>query len=637
MRSVVRTALLGTSVLAILCGALQAAPDGGRVNSRDYEEIIQSTAMSAEDVPERELVFVTAGGITERQRAELESLGIAVVSAIGGTVEVKGPLTAFAALGPGSQALPWVNSVLPSPYSEIADDPVPEVIATDALQEAIGANQLHERGFHGEGVNIVVLDLGFTGAVEAEYGQGQVSYLRLEPSPDGTEYALVEGLDSYGGGDHGEACARGILDIAPKAKLFLLSAPTINTRKEALRILADGELEVGDEVFQVDVLSDSTYCPYPFDHGDGRGEIALLGDAVVDGGVFYANALGNFARGEDTTTSFFGGTFEDEDGDGLLDLSPNADEPIDRNSVEFIVELDPLAVMFFGPASLALRLEWDGWPWLLRDEVPLEEWEPEDFIREQDLDLVVYRRDEATGGLVFVARSDAPQLKRSQDGGLVNPTEALELSISQGGTYLVSIENSTGMYPLAGAAERPVDVHLHVLSTASFSMPEHTLAGSFVNMGGAKKPVGVGAVEFTDQGWCVAPYSSRGPTSDWRIKPDLVAPTQYATAVPRYEPYFNGTSASAPIVAASAALLIEVARATNSPSDPATIRELLLRSATPICGSSWYSDGCSYLCQPMAFSPGDPDTGWGMANSHTGFGLVNVWEAYQVITDNSDD
>lgn len=628
--SALKIALSLVPFLAVAWCQVAAAPDGGRVSSTDYEEILQATAMSSEEVPERELVFVTAGPPTESQRAELLALGIEIVSAVGDTVHVRGPITAFEALGPGSQALPWIYSVLPSPYvEEIGMAASASIASLDDVRSSIGAQQMHQRGFRGEGINVLVLDFGFSGGIGDDLGAEQVFYGHLVESPDGRAPTMVPGLDTTSGGSHGEACARAVLEIAPEANLFLLSTGTVNGRKQALSILGDGRLELGGETIEVDVVSDSTYYPYPFDHGDGRGDIARLGDEIVEGGVVYVNALGNFAQGENTTMSFFGGCFEDTDGDGFLDLTPHAEDSVIRNTIEVVV--DPIAVWFAGGALLRFCLEWDGWSWLIREDTPFELWAPEDFIRVQDLDLIIYKQDEDTGAMEEIARSDTPQLRRTSEGGLVPPAENLEFIVREGGTYHISIENSTCRYPFAGHVERPVSVHLHVRASAPFSLPRHTQTGSFVNMGGAAGPIGVGAVELTDEGWCVAPYSSRGPTSDGRVKPEIVAPTNYETVVPEYTPCFDGTSASAPVVAGAVALLIQAARTEGSPDDPETIKEALLRSAMSACG------GCNPECSPMLPSPASTEETWREASYHTGFGVLNVWEAYQFLRERVSD
>ena len=90
----------------------------------------------------------------------------------------------------------------------------------------------------------------------------------------------------------------------------------------------------------------------------------------------------------------------------------------------------------------------------------------------------------------------------------------------------------------------------------------------------------------TKNGFSLSEYSSRGPTSDGRIKPDLVAPGESISAADsgtgdRYV-VFSGTSMAAPFAAGTAALMI----AANPSLTPDQTRELLYSTA-----EDWGADG----------------------------------------------
>ncbi|MFZ6186152.1 S8 family serine peptidase, partial [Nannocystis pusilla] len=113
---------------------------------------------------------------------------------------------------------------------------------------------------------------------------------------------------------------------------------------------------------------------------------------------------------------------------------------------------------------------------------------------------------------------------------------------------------------------------------------------------------GVIAVGATDFDGVVTPFSSRGPTADDRIKPDLVAPGQdvymaRSDSLVAYEAS-QGTSLSTPLVAGVAALLLEA----YPELDPPGMLALLRATAT----------------QPDA---PDNDLGWGFVDGLAAAGL----------------
>ena len=104
----------------------------------------------------------------------------------------------------------------------------------------------------------------------------------------------------------------------------------------------------------------------------------------------------------------------------------------------------------------------------------------------------------------------------------------------------------------------------------------------------AEDVIAVGAVHV--QSATIASFSSRGPSADGRIKPDIVAPGQFIysvdgarSAVPgtfAEEQYvrFNGTSAAAPLAAGVAALVLQA----NPALSPIQVNERLRSTATDL-------------------------------------------------------
>ena len=132
--------------------------------------------------------------------------------------------------------------------------------------------------------------------------------------------------------------------------------------------------------------------------------------------------------------------------------------------------------------------------------------------------------------------------------------------------------------------------------------------GSIMNPANAKNCVAVGAI---DAGYnIIAPFSAAGPTSDGRVKPDILAPGETRSAAPApgggpgcFTQVSEGTSMAAPIVAGAAALvrqyLIEGYYPSGFPLDgdsipapsAALIKAMLLNGAEPLLGSEAAQQG----------------------------------------------
>ena len=229
---------------------------------------------------------------------------------------------------------------------------------------------------------------------------------------------------------------------------------------------------------------------------DGSGMLDKIVDDARKDGILWVSAAGNYG------SSHWQGSFTDLNGDGWHEFSPG------RHLLPFPICSDQIGLFV---------LLWDAWPGTYLDYgfyLFLEG--PDDHLQ-------------------LVGFSDSAQR------GVQPPVEAIVSFFPPRGNYFLAIKQQ--------ASTRPVRFHIYSLL---HEFPGAVAEGSVISPATARGAFAVGATNGFDE---LQRYSSRGPTGDGRIKPDLVAPDSVSTTI--YGPSgFPGTSSSTPHVAGAAALAL---------------------------------------------------------------------------------
>lgn len=152
------------------------------------------------------------------------------------------------------------------------------------------------------------------------------------------------------------------------------------------------------------------------------------------------------------------------------------------------------------------------------------------------------------------------------DYAVQNKADIISISIG------AEVETCDGTDAISQAVDSAVDEGVLVVVAAGNSGPEE---GSITAPGCAEDALTVGSVNGNDE---IASYSSRGPTDDGRVKPDIVAPGSDITSTyPDGFESLSGTSMAAPHVSGTAALMLEESNLT-----PSEAEDLLAQNATDL-------------------------------------------------------
>ncbi|HZY32040.1 MAG TPA: S8 family serine peptidase [Candidatus Methylomirabilis sp.] len=383
----------------------------------------------------------------------------------------------------------------------------------------IRADQLRAIGVTGSGVKVGVISDGINGLTSsitssdlpasgvtmpaAPLTGGGISL--DSPLPGATVFTLTPmGRPDLTTGSEGRAMLEIIHDVAPGAQLFFAPGFTssLGFQRAVRWLVAQGVKVVADDVVHFNA------GPY-----DGTSVVSQEAAAAVANGSSYFVAVGNYAQ------QHYQGLFTDADGDTLHEFDVSLGLPRVDNAGETLnVTLQPGETVF-------INLQWND---------PFG-------ASTNDYDLCAHDPADIPSSPLFC--STDPQT------GTQNPTESFTFARSPGasgpGTLGVRI-NKVGM-----AAPRVFDLFIlggvmKEFVVADGSVPNKADAGGGVTSVGAVNWQTPNTIEF---------FSSRGPTNDGRLKPELVAPNRVATTVPGFSS-FAGTSASTPHAAGVAALLL---------------------------------------------------------------------------------
>lgn len=224
---------------------------------------------------------------------------------------------------------------------------------------------------------------------------------------------------------------------------------------------------------------------------DGSSFEANFVNQVVESGVLWVNSAGNMGE------NHYRSVFVDTDGDGFHEFEPE-DE-----------------MLSFRPnGRVAMALNWNAWD-----------------TGDQDLDLFIM---DADGNKL--ASSENYQTKAGDEAA-----EFINYRFADEGPYFIVIYGSN--------LTREVILDFFIYN--SDDLEYITPAYSVTTPGDAKLGLTVGATYWPDDS--LEYYSSQGPTTDGRLKPDISAPTGVSSAA--YGEEFYGTSASTPHVSGAAALV----------------------------------------------------------------------------------
>lgn len=314
--------------------------------------------------------------------------------------------------------------------------------------------------------------------------------------PSGCTTQDISGYGLETGTSHGTAVAEAIYDLAPGAELYLYKIVDLTDLQLAVQACIDDDVEI---------INHSMAWFNAGGYYDGTGYVATTVQEAIDAGILWVNSAGN--ESEHHYRAVFN---PDSDGNHLF-ASGMIINPIGPDSAH--------AWYHYPGDQIIVTLNWDDYP-----------------RSDEDYDLYLIRWTSSTTWVV------ADSSVRKQN-GWTSPEETI---------YYTNQETLApyGVIVKKYSASDNADFTLFSLSR---SLGFYRNSASIADPGSVSDVITVGAIDRDE--YTTGPqeyYSSQGPTTDGRIKPDIMGADgceSYTSGV------WYGTSLASPHVAGGIALL----------------------------------------------------------------------------------
>ena len=499
-------------------------------------------------LPEAEalaVVFYTQGGASTSALAQaLRDLGIDPQSRGEDYIVSYVPLPLLA-LASDLDSVRYMKAIIPASPAQGAG---PASSPSPALS-AHGVQAWWTAGHTGQGVKVGIIDSGFDYYSQAMQPAPAAvrCYLQQEDAAENTPLDSehppphLSTLQDCGGSAHGTAVAEALLDIAPEVTVYLARTK----RPDELKAAVEWMVEEG-----VDIINNSQGWIWdgPGDGTSPDSDSPLRAvDYAVQNGITWISSAGN------SNLSVWYGAFRPHQ--RVLDKILSSpwywhlfSEPglLDPNDgICSFVELEQGDLL-----RIVLRWEDNGWQ-----------------MAERDLDILVFDPQDQEFAQEDMGKK--VQKGRSED----TPLEQFKAWAPVAGTYCIRIR-----YASKPNVTAPAWIQLRVRGDRKLTPA--TDAGSIESPAESKNPglLAVGAADHMAI-QTIEFFSSRGPTPDGRIKPDIVGVDAVHSTV--YQGPFKGTSQAASHVAGLAALVIQRLREAGLSDTPAAVANYLRSNAAP--------------------------------------------------------